>query len=66
MDAAPVLWCNRPGSALIPSMVDRTMLSAGATSFEGTIVAADIVGSHGLLPMNSLLSDVHVIVHPES
>ena len=52
-------------SALIPSMVDHTMLSAGATSFDGTIVAG-IVGSHVLLPVNSLLPDVHEIVHPES
>ena len=45
-------------------MVDHTRLSAGATSSDGTIVA-DIVGSHVLLPVNSLLPDVHEIVHPE-
>ena len=52
-------------SVLIPSMVDHTMLSAVAKSSDDTI-AADMVGSHGLLPVNSLLPDVHVIVHSES
>ncbi len=52
-------------SVLIASVVDPTRLSAGATSSDGTI-AADIVGSPVLLPVNYLLSDVHVIVHPES
>jgi hypothetical protein len=33
---------------------------------ETNIVVADIVGSHGVLPMNYLLSEVHVIAHLES
>ena len=52
-------------SVLILSVVDPTRLSAGATSSDGTI-AADIVGSPVLLPVNYLLSDVHEKVHPES
>ena len=43
-------------SVLIPSVVDPTRLSAGATSPDGT-VAGDIVGSPVLLPVNYLLSD---------
>ena len=48
-------------SVMVPSVVDRTMLSAGATFSDGTI-ADGIVGSPLLLPVNSLLSDVHEIV----
>ena len=48
-----------------PNRKETNIVVAEATSSDGTIVA-DIVGSHVLLPVNSLLPDVHEIVHPES
>ena len=48
-----------------PNREETNIVVAEATSSDGTIVA-DIVGSHVLLPVNSLLPDVHEIVHPES
>ena len=47
-----------------PNREETNIVVAEATSSDGTIVA-DIVGSHVLLPVNSLLPDVHEIVHPE-